>query len=145
MLDLNCACASIRRTARVVTQLYSQEMGGVVEPAQYTLLNVLSRLPGTTQVSLGRALGMDKTTMSRNLRVMEKNSWVEPSITDDHRERGYRLTAIGKKVLTAAKPGWERAQRKLRAAIKPGEWDEMLKLFSSVAEAAAEANRVNSR
>lgn len=141
MLDLNCACASIRRTARLVTQLYSREMGSGVEPAQYSLLAILNHLPGTTQASLGRALGIDKTTLSRNLRLMQKSDWIEPFLTDDHRERGYRLTVAGKRVLTAAKPGWERAQKKLRAALKPGEWETMFKVFNQVATAAGELRR----
>jgi DNA-binding MarR family transcriptional regulator len=136
MLNLNCACASVRRTARLVTQLYSCEMGSGVEPAQYSLLTILNHLPGTKQASLGRALGMDKTTLSRNLRLMQKSAWIEPFLADDHRERGYRLTRAGKRALTAAKPGWERAQRQLRAALKPGEWDTMFKFFSQVAAAA---------
>jgi DNA-binding MarR family transcriptional regulator len=136
LLDLNCACASIRRTARLVTQLYSHEMGGNLEPAQFTLLSVLSRRPGATQSWLGRALGMDKTTVSRNLRLMRKNDWIEPDLTNDRRERGYRLTATGKKVLAAAEPGWKRAQSKLRAAFKPGEWESMLRVLRRVDGAA---------
>ena len=59
MLEFNCACAGVRRTARLVTQLYSQEMGNIVDPPQFTLLTILSHRPGATQVSLGRDLGMD--------------------------------------------------------------------------------------
>jgi len=137
--DLECACANVRRTARLVTQLYSHEMGGNVEPAQFSLLTVLSRKPGASQAPLGRALGLDKTTLSRNLRLMEKNGWIVPVLTDDHRERGYQLTAAGQKILAEAKPGWSRAQAKLRAALKPGEWESLLEVFGRVAEAALAA------
>ena len=140
LLDLNCACASVRRAARLVTQLYSHEMGSV-EPAQFSLLSVLSHLPGTTQASLGRALGLDKTTMSRNLRLMQKNDWIEPVLTDDHRERGYRLTPEGKRILAATRPGWARAQNKLRAVLKRGEWEAMFRVFNQVAAAALAARQ----
>lgn len=137
LLELPCACASIRRTARLVTQLYSREIGEDLEPSQYALLSVLGRRAGATQASLGRALGMDKTTISRNLRVMRKNAWIEPAISDDLRERGFRLTAAGKKLLTGATPGWQRAQNKLRAAVGAREWDGMLQVFDRVAAAAS--------
>ena len=136
LLQLNCACASIRRTARLVTQLYSYEMGGSMEPAQFSMLSVLNCRPGATQTSLGCALGMDKTTVSRNLRLMRKHDWIEPDLADDRRQRGYRLTAAGKAILAAAEPGWKRAQSKLRAALGPGEWESMLNALRHVDGAA---------
>lgn len=137
--DLHCACANLRRAARLVTQLYAHEMGAGVEPAQFSLLSTLSRRPGSSQAPLTRALGLDKTTLSRNLRVMLKNKWIEAVASEDKRERGYRLTPAGEKVLAAAKPGWARAQAKLRASLQPDEWEEMGKIFGRVAEAALAA------
>jgi DNA-binding MarR family transcriptional regulator len=139
--DLQCACANLRRAARLVTQLYSREMGREIEPAQFSLLSVLSHRPGASQAPLGRALGLDKTTMSRNLRLMQRNGWIEPALTDDQRERGFRLTPGGAKILSATRPGWLRAQAKLRTALKPGEWETMLKVFGRVAEAALAARQ----
>src|SRR4051794_27997297 len=134
--DLPCACASLRRAARLVTQLYSHEMGENIEPAQFSLLSALDGHPGVSQAPLGRALGLDKTTMSRNLKVMERNGWIAPAGADDRRERGYRLTKAGEKIFAATKPGWLRAQAKLRAAMQPGEWESMWNIFGRVAEAA---------
>lgn len=138
--DLGCACADLRRAARLVTQLYSQEMGSV-EPTQFSLLSALSGHPGAVQATLGRALGLDKTTMSRNLRLMHRNRWIEPIRSDDARERGYRLTRGGEKLLATARPGWLRAQTRLRAAMKPEEWETVLKISRRVAEAALTAQQ----
>jgi DNA-binding MarR family transcriptional regulator len=137
--DLQCACANIRRAARLVTQLYSQEMGSGIEPAQFALLSALSGHPGTSQTRLGQALGLDKTTMSRNLRVMRRNLWIEPSRSQDGRERGYRLTRNGQNILSATRPAWARAQSRLQAALKPAEWETALKVIGRVAEAALAA------
>jgi hypothetical protein len=51
--DLGCACANLRRAARLVTQLYSHEIGPEVEPAQFSLLLALHRIPGASQAPLG--------------------------------------------------------------------------------------------
>jgi DNA-binding MarR family transcriptional regulator len=141
--DLNCACASLRRAARLVTQLYSHEMGASIEPSQFALLSALSRQPGASQTPLGRALGLDKTTMSRNLRVMQKNGWIEPAFSGDKRQRGHRLTISGEQILAKTKPGWLRAQAKLRAAFDPGDWENSLKTFDRTAEAAMAAQQEN--
>jgi DNA-binding MarR family transcriptional regulator len=139
--DLHCACANLRRAARLVTQLYSREMGREMEPAQFSLLSALSHRPGATQAPLGRALGLDKTTMSRNLRLMQRNGWIEPAPTNDQRERGFRLTPRGEKILSAARLGWLRAQAKLRTALKAGEWETMLKVVGRITEAALAAQQ----
>jgi DNA-binding MarR family transcriptional regulator len=139
--DLGCACANLRRAARLVTKLYSHEIGPDVEPPQFSLLSALHRNPGASQAPLGRALGLDKTTMSRNLRLMETNRWIELDSTDDRRERCYRLTPAGEKILSAAKPGWMRAQAKLRAAMETGEWENLSTTFGRVAEAALAAEK----
>jgi len=134
--DIPCACASVRRAARLVTQLYGHEMGDRVEPSQFSLLSVLERRSGCNQASLSRALGFDKTTMSRNLRLMKKNGWIERARAEDRRERGYRLTPAGERLLAETRPGWKRAQAKLRAAIPAAEWENMFKVFGLVARAA---------
>jgi DNA-binding MarR family transcriptional regulator len=84
--DLGCACANLRRAARLVTQFYSHEIGPDVEPAQFSLLSVLHRNHRASQAPLGRALGLDKTTMSRNLGLMGTNGWIGLDSTEDRRE-----------------------------------------------------------
>jgi DNA-binding MarR family transcriptional regulator len=141
--DLDCACASIRRASRLVTQLYSHEMGPQIEPGQFALLSALSGHPGIGQGPLGRALGLDKTTLSRNLRVLEKNGWIERSTrAADRREHGYHLTPAGTKILTGTKIAWTQAQTKLRNALHPGEWETMLRMFGRIAEAALAAEEL---
>ncbi len=133
--DLDCACASLRRAARLVTQLYSQEM--LIEPTQFALLSALRYHPHAGRVAIGRTLGLDKTTMSRSLQLMRNNGWIEVDATGDGRERNYRLTPSGKRVLAKTEPGWKRAQAKLNTALKPGEWEDLLKITSRVAAAAS--------
>jgi DNA-binding MarR family transcriptional regulator len=132
VIELACACANARRASRLVTQLYSQELGDGIEPGQFALLTAIAQFPGCTQAPLGRALGFDKTTLSRNLKLMARNGWVEAAA-------GLHLTAAGQTLLTEAKPAWQRAQQKLEAELPAGEWDRMMKSFEMVASAAARA------
>jgi DNA-binding MarR family transcriptional regulator len=140
--DLVCACATVRRAARLVTQLYSQEMGGQIEPTQFTLLMAMSQHAGLNQTQLGSALGLDKTTMSRSLRVMNRHGWVQPTRMADGRESGYTITAAGSKKLAAAKPAWSRAQTKLRSNLKSLDWQDMLKTINQVSAAGHAAAKV---
>lgn len=134
--ELGCACATIRRAARLVTQLYSEEMSGRLEPTQFSLLAALSQERGASQARLGRALGLDKTTMSRSLRLMERHGWIERGQSDDQRERGFQLTPLGKKLFREAKPRWAKAQARLGDGLKPGELEDLLRAVNRIAEAA---------
>jgi DNA-binding MarR family transcriptional regulator len=139
--DLECACATIRRAARLVTQLYSQEMGQTIEPGQFAMLTALSRNPGATQAPIGRALGLDKTTLSRNLRVLETNGWIELTLTDDRRTRGYRVTRTGGKMIGATQKAWTQAQTRLQEALPSGKWKKMFESLAAVSNAAITAQR----
>jgi DNA-binding MarR family transcriptional regulator len=137
--DLGCACAGIRRASRLVTLLYAQEMGSAIEPTQFALLKALGEMPGCPQASLGHALGLDKTSLSRNLRLLSGKGWIEPAKSLDRRERGHRLTAAGVEMLRLTEPGWQRAQTKLRAAMSPDGWARLHEVVDSLAVAAREA------
>ena len=94
-----------------------------MEPSQFLLLSVLAHQPGIPQRDLGEALGYDKTTLSRSLRLMQKNGWVTLALSEDGRQRGYKLTVTGNRLLRVAKPRWQRAQDKIRSAMTAAEWD----------------------
>jgi len=116
-------------------------MGPELEPGQFAMLSALSELPAGSQSTVGSALGLDKTTTSRNLHVLLRKGWIELAPTDDRRERGYRLTASGAKILATAKPGWKRAQERMRAALGAGQWEAMFQLVGHIADSAARARR----
>ena len=135
--ELHCACATVRRASRLITQLYSQELGDSIEPGQFSLLLAIERLSGCTQTTLGRLLGFDKTTVSRSLKVMTRNGWIGPATP----AAGHCLTRSGAQLLATTKPKWIRAQKKLQAALRGTGWDPMLKAFDDAAEGALKAQR----
>lgn len=77
MVMLPCACANLRRAARAVTQLYDQELrGSGLKSTQFTPLEALAEIPGTTQGGLGDLLALDSTTLTRTLRPLIRRGWV---------------------------------------------------------------------
>src|ERR1700733_4164521 len=71
--DIRCACAAIRHASRLITQIYEEELREHLATPQFQLLSVLHALPGCNQTTLARRLDLDKTTLSRNLKLLEKN------------------------------------------------------------------------
>jgi len=140
--DLLCACATARRAARALTQLYdSQLRSSGVEVPQLGLLGILYKRPGSSQAALGRMLGMDKTTLSRNFKLLKRKGWVEPAPTQDERERGFRLTRAGRERVRAAGPLWKKAQDQLRSAMSAAEWEIMWKVLRVTTQAAYRARQ----
>ena len=113
-----CACFSVRRAARAVTQLYDDMLRpSGLRATQFSLLAVI-RLMGTgTITALADAAVMDRTTLTRNLKPLAEAGLVAVREGDDARVREVTLTAAGRARLAAAQPCWEQAQRRMTDAL----------------------------
>ena len=88
---------------------------------------------------MAQALGLDKTTLSRNLSVLARRGWVERQAVTDQRERGFRLTPAGRGLLKTTRPTWKRAQARLRSAMTGEQWDQMRQAFRVFTNASHQA------
>jgi DNA-binding MarR family transcriptional regulator len=137
LTDLQCACASARQVARVLTQLYDHQLRqSGLEAPQFGLLMTLDQQGPCSQADLGRRYALDKTTVSRNLKVLERRKWIEASVGDDRRERQFRLTVAGRSRLAQAKPEWRKAQTQLQSGMTAEQWRAMFTVFRTVTHAA---------
>lgn len=132
-----CLCANTRLAGRAITRLYEAELraAGLLAP-QFWLLCTISESGRINQVSLNDGMGMDQTTLSRNLKVLIKHGWVAGEAKG--RERFYSLTAEGKEVLKRAQPYWQRAQQKMQQALG-ADWEHVWQMLSRLATAAESA------
>jgi len=134
---LACACASLRRTARVVTQLYETELQGTgLRATQFTLLQALEQFGAASQGALGRLLALDATTLSRTLPPLERAGWIRAAAGRDRREVRWSLTPAGRRRLAGALPAWERAQERLRTGLPAKHWRMLIEDLASVGAAA---------
>ncbi|MGE0816378.1 MAG: MarR family winged helix-turn-helix transcriptional regulator [Vicinamibacterales bacterium] len=136
LADLPCACATARRVARTLTQLYDAHLRPFgLENTQFLLLSLLDASGPSTQAALGERFGFDKTTLSRNLKVLRTKGWIADAAAVSARERPCMLTARGRQRLDAARPAWRRAQKALRASLGEPGWDAMWAAFGLVTAA----------
>lgn len=137
---LPCACASLRRATRAVTQLYDARLREVgLRATQFTLLQTLQRAKRLTQGELGTLLALDSTTLSRTLAPLESRGWIRAHVGEDRRERHWTLTARGRQVYQEGLAAWEGAQKRLRAILGPRRWEQLLTLSTDVTLAAHHA------
>jgi DNA-binding MarR family transcriptional regulator len=138
---LACACASLRRAARAVTQAYNAELKKAgLNPTQFTLLQFLSRLGEASQGKLGELLAIDTTTLTRTLESLRKSGWIRARAGDDRRQRLWSLTPAGDRQRADAAPHWEAAQVRLRARLGAGRFQSLLSELAHVAESVRDAD-----
>jgi DNA-binding MarR family transcriptional regulator len=141
--ELGCACATARQVARLLTQMYDSRLRDTgLEAPQFALLMTLDQEGPCSQIALGRRYALDKTTVSRNLKWLERQGWVAASPGRDKRERQFTLTVDGRKRLAAALPEWKKAQAQLRSGMTAEQWDAMFQIFKTVTQAARLARMV---
>jgi len=139
-VPLPCACASLRRASRAVTQLYDQELReSGLRVTQFTLLQALELTGKLTQGGLGELLFLDSTTLTRTLRPLLGRGWVRSLPGEDRRERHFQLTPAGRRQLEYAWPGWERAQQRLKKVLGATGWQGMQTILVGVTDAAQRA------
>ena len=115
---LNCANMRLRRTGRALTDFYNAVMApSGLHANQFTLLIPAYLNPGLTINQLARIAALDRTTLARNLKLLEEHQWITLSSGEDLRTREIRLTETGRQALLAALPLWEQAQRQVATSL----------------------------
>jgi len=124
--NLPCLCATFRRTARALSQLYDDAVRPFgLRTTQFTILQALSLTGEVSQGRLGEILALDSTTLTRTLAIMKRRKWVAMRQGRDGRERLISLSKAGRKQLDLASPVWQAVQDRLRSQLGEEGWNEL--------------------
>ncbi len=126
-----CACANLRKGSRAITQLYDEMLQpSGLRVTQFTVLATISLIGQMTIKALAEELVMDRTTLTRNLKPLEKGGLIESTTGEDRRTRLVRLTSQGQTTLVEALLLWEKAQAKMVEGLGQETLDSLLGLLS---------------
>ncbi|MHB8595322.1 MAG: MarR family winged helix-turn-helix transcriptional regulator [Ktedonobacteraceae bacterium] len=133
----NCVCANIRRTDRVVTAFYDEMLApsGLSAP-QFGLLSTLAAVAPITINGLAEVLGIDRTTLTRNLDVLMKQHLVQSREGKDRRIRLVLPTREGEEALKVAMPLWQEAQARIERVPGSERLGELLAELAAVRASA---------
>ena len=127
IVPLPCACANLRRAARIVTQRYDRQLQAAgIKATQFTLLQALAIAGDISQGKLGDLLGLDSTTLTRTLALLRRSGWIQARPGKDRRELRLTLTKKGRRKYQGALPYWQSSQRQLRRALGEAGWEEIM-------------------
>ena len=113
-----CLCKRTRAAARAITRVYDEELRQTgLRPSQVEVLVTVAANSELSISALADELGMDRTTLTRNLRPLEKRGLVALSAEGRHRTRLVCLTPTGETALGGLVGHWERAQAAMERSL----------------------------
>jgi DNA-binding MarR family transcriptional regulator len=134
-----CACRNVRRAARAVTGLYDRVLAPTrLRATQVTLLVALEKAGPIPFTRLAGVLGMDRTTLTRNLEPLRRAGLLILRPGEDRRVRLATITPTGRKAITAAIPLWEEAQRQITDGLGRGRWEAVRRDLQQLTALAGE-------
>ncbi|WP_187640222.1 MarR family winged helix-turn-helix transcriptional regulator [Bosea sp. F3-2] len=135
-LAASCAGLTMRQAARQLTQLFDDALkGSGLSLAQIGLMALIATSEDDRMAALAARAGLDPSTLSRNLRALERDGLIEiATVEKDLRRRAVWLTEEGSRRLQAALPAWQAAQARV-AAILPA---DLLHRIAAASAALAE-------
>ncbi|WP_159995006.1 MarR family winged helix-turn-helix transcriptional regulator [Roseomonas sp. 18066] len=114
----SCYCITLRGAARKISAIYDAALAPVgVTIGQLSLLRRVRRHGPLSLTELGRLAELDRSTIGRNARVLEKMGLVEGRTGADQREALLALSPAGLALLEQAAPLWDAAQAEIEGRL----------------------------
>jgi DNA-binding MarR family transcriptional regulator len=118
-----CPNLNFRRTARAVTRLFDLSFQSAgIRSTQFTILVAVAKTQPCSISALSRVLLIDSTTLTRTLRLLQKEGWLTVSARSTKRRRFVSLTQLGVEVLVRALPAWREAQKRFVGTVGQDYW-----------------------
>jgi DNA-binding MarR family transcriptional regulator len=135
-INAKCCCFNMRKVMRAVTQFFDRYLEPAdIRSTQFTLLVALSSINAKTLTEIAENLVMDRTTLTRNLKPLEKLELITTIQPLDKRSKVYVLTDKGKGVVEKAVPLWEEAQHSVVNTLGVERYNNIVKELESVLKA----------
>lgn len=126
-----CNCTNMRRASRAMTQFYDEILTpSGLKITQYSLLNHIKRLGPLTMNELSQAIRLERTTLVRNLKPLEKKGFVSIIAAKSSQANQVNITERGLQALAKAFPYWTQAQTVIDSLFS----EEERKIFGSALE-----------
>jgi DNA-binding MarR family transcriptional regulator len=123
----NCVCFNLRWVTRAVTQFYDAEMRRHgIRPTQGTILSSLMAKGSWNMAELSDWLGMERTTLVRNLGPLQRDGLVKINGGGRGRLVEVAITAKGRKQIEKITPAWKSAQRAVVKTLGEKRWAAIL-------------------
>lgn len=123
----NCVCLNLRWVARAVTKCYDAEMRRHgLRPTQTSILLALKAKDAWSMADLSDALGMDRTTLVRNLQPLQRDGFVRTEGGGRGGRVEVSITPQGQKKVEESLPAWRATQKAVVKTLGEKRWSAIL-------------------
>jgi DNA-binding MarR family transcriptional regulator len=130
----NCTCFNVRRASRAITQFFDAEVRlHGIRPTQTPILRALQAKNGWSMAELSEWLGMERTTLLRDLRPLQRDGLVRAKGGGRGSHVELEITDKGRRTLAKLHPAWRSAQEKVVATLGRERWSSIIRDLEIVA------------
>jgi DNA-binding MarR family transcriptional regulator len=135
-----CVAYNLRKSSRIVSKIYEKEMRPApIRGPQFSLTIMIAKRGAVTISGLAKEIGADRTTLTRNLKQLERKGIVQIAPGEDSRMKVVSLKPKGEQAIRASVKHWKKAQTKVVSALGEERWVRMLADLSAVSALARRA------
>ena len=128
-----CICATLRVAARKMTARYDAALAPIgINLAQFSLLRNINRAGLVSLTELGRKVELDRSTIGRNVRVLQRMGLVQVTPGADQREATVALAEPGREVLRRGAPLWDGVQDRIASDLGTAGVTQLRTLLNSL-------------
>ncbi len=121
-----CAGMRMRRASRIINEFYNRIMqSSGLHANQYAILVPPYLKPGMTLGELAKTVALDRTTLARDLKVLEDRGLIKLKKGNDQRTREIHITGLGHQTMLKALPLWEKAQHQVTAQLGKAQVEQL--------------------
>jgi DNA-binding MarR family transcriptional regulator len=118
MTDDACLCTGLRQAAHAITEIYDEALApSGLKITMFRVIRRLSEAGEPTISELAKIIGLDRSSLGRNLKVLERDKLVTFVGGADERSKVIQLTSKGRKALDTALPLWRGIQKRMQSTL----------------------------
>jgi DNA-binding MarR family transcriptional regulator len=130
MSNSSCYCILLRKASRRLSALYDAALEPFgINIGQFSQIRNIRRNEPVSLTALAQLMELDRSTVGRNTKVLERMGLVETAAGDDHREALLLLTEKGRALLVQAEPVWHDVQVQIDARLGDDRTDDLKQLL----------------
>jgi DNA-binding MarR family transcriptional regulator len=136
-----CLCTNLRRTTRAISNIYDAALApSGIKITQFSLLRAVERNEPIAISELAEDMALDRTTLARNLALLERDRLLVLCAGEDRRVTEVRLTQAGRKAIKKAMPIWSNTQQEVSRLLAPGRIEQLYDISREASNAAEKLN-----
>lgn len=128
-----CHCILLRKASRKVSSYYDEALAPLgINIGQFSLLRNINRMAPVSLTDLGVRVELDRSTVGRNTKILERMGLVAIGHGKDQREAMLTITDKGHAILKEGAPLWDGVQDDIEARLGPDKTEQLRELLAAL-------------